>query len=335
MRAAPPIRAASGPRSAPTSADGALDRRAPRRERRAEPRQDRRPEPRRPEAPRPEVPGLRPPAGPRALEPRPAGAEVVHPRFSARRIAVRRTEGRKRLRRVLWLAGMAALVAVAVGATRTPLLDVDHVQVAGADEALQQQVEAVLAEAGLHRGDPLLDVDLAAAVVALRSLPAVVDADVVRRWPGTIAVELTERTPVAAVTTAAGAALVGADGVVIRVDPATATAAEGLVTILLPAEETAGLEPGDDLTEPDLLTVAAALPEALRPLVAAVVPGTGDASVELQLVDGAAVRLGPTDQLGAKLVAAATVLTQVDTTCLATVDVRVPSVPAVTRDPGC
>jgi cell division septal protein FtsQ len=72
----------------------------------------------------------------------------------------------------------------------------------------------------------------------------------------------------------------------------------------------------------------------LRLLVAGIAT-TDDGAVELQLLDGAVVRLGAADQLAAKLVSAETVLTQVDTTCLATVDVRVPSAPTVTRQPGC
>jgi hypothetical protein len=69
--------------------------------------------------------------------------------------------------------------------------------------------------------------------------------------------------------------------------------------------------------------------------VAGVGRGDGDGSAELRLADGAVVRLGAADQLDAKLLAAATVLTQVDTTCLAVVDVRVPSVPTVTRSRSC
>jgi hypothetical protein len=53
------------------------------------------------------------------------------------------------------------------------------------------------------------------------------------------------------------------------------------------------------------------------------------------LAGGGVARLGPTTALGSKLVAVATVLGQVDLSCLATIDARVPSAPVVTRQPGC
>jgi hypothetical protein len=52
-------------------------------------------------------------------------------------------------------------------------------------------------------------------------------------------------------------------------------------------------------------------------------------------VGGSSVELGPHDELDAKLLAVRTVLTQVDLACPATIDVRVPSVPVLTRAGNC
>jgi hypothetical protein len=92
---------------------------------------------------------------------------------------------------------------------------------------------------------------------------------------------------------------------------------------------------GERVDAPDLLTVAALLPEEVREHVAAVGAGASDGEVDLRLVGGGIARLGPTAGLGSKLVAVATVLEQVDLTCLATIDARVPSAPSVTRAAGC
>jgi len=129
------------------------------------------------------------------------------------------------------------------------------------------------------------------------------------------------------VAVAGGVALVAADGVVVSVT------AEPTALVRIAGPPT--LAAGDQLDQHDLLAVAGRLPEALRAEVAGIAPGDGAGSVELHLVDGAVVRLGAADQLDDKLPAVLTVLTQVDRACVQVIDVRVPSVPTVTRSRGC
>lgn len=272
-------------------------------------------------------PLVRPPA---IVAPRPAPAPTpprTDPRILARRIAVRRSEGRRRLRRLLWFGAGLAAVAAAVGATRTPLLDVDHVEVTGARRIGIDEVLGAATVAGAELGAPLTDVDEGAVERALEALPPIADASVHRSWPGTIDVEIVERTPVAAYTEDGATAVLAADGVVIEV---VAAPPAGLPVL---AGTDVDLEPGAVVDAPDLLAVAAALPPQVAGSVTAVA-ADGD-EVELVLGDGGVARLGPAVEIGAKLVAVATVLEQVDLDCLATVDVRVPSAPAVTRTPGC
>jgi cell division protein FtsQ len=252
------------------------------------------------------------------------GTPAVDPRISARRIAVRREEGQRRLRRLLWLGGGIGVLAVLLAVTRTPLLDLDHLTVAGTDDPA---VVAALDDAGIRLGDPLTDLDLRTGERALEALPQVSSAELWREWPGTLRVEVEPRLPVAAVAVAGGTALVAADGVVVTVT----SEPTALVRVAGPH----ALAAGDRLDALPLLAVAARLPESLRAEVAGIAAGDGAGAVELHLHDGSIVRLGAADQLDDKLPAAVTVLSQVDRSCVQVIDVRVPSVPTVTRSRGC
>ena len=249
------------------------------------------------------------------------------PRILARRIAVRRDEGRKRLRRLVACAAGLGAIGLGAAATRTHLLDVDEVTVDGAERVPLDAVLDAVTAAGAELGTPLVDIDEGAVTAAVEQLPAVAAADVDRRWPGGLVVRITERIPVAVVPAASGVALVAADGVVVDVlssPPADLPLLSGLPD---------DLEPGAVVDAPDLLAVAAALPPGITASVADIV--ASDDGVELRLGDGGTARLGPPAELGPKLVAVATVLEQVDLTCLAVLDVRVPSAPAITKVPGC
>lgn len=281
-------------------------------------------------------PLVRPPAAARARpRSRPAAPArptrpAADPRILARRVEVLRSEGRRRLRRVLWGLGAVGLLGAAAASTQTPLLDVDRVEVVGVARLPAGDVLAAAADAGAGEGAALVDVDTDAVARALEALPGVAEATVRRDWPGTVAVEVVERVPVAAVTSADGAALVAADGIVVDVVDAP-PAGLPVLQARLPA-----LEPGAVVDAPELLAVAAALPPELAGRVAAVVASAGaEGTVELRLAEGGVARLGPPAELGAKLVAVVTVLDQVDLACLAILDVRVPSAPAVTRHGRC
>ena len=100
----------------------------------------------------------------------------IDPRIRARRIAVRRSTGRRRLRIVAVAASVVAVGLVALVVTRTPLLDVDRVEVVGA--GARPSAEDVVAAAGLDPGgQPLLDVDLDAVERRVDALPWVAAAD--------------------------------------------------------------------------------------------------------------------------------------------------------------
>ena len=279
--------------------------------------------------------------------PRPEDVQPVpvDSRILARRQAVAEEETRRRIRRGLWLAGPVTVFALLLGTTRTPLLDVDHVRVAaatgdGSAELSAAELEAVqtaLAGVDVGPGEPLVDVDLHDGEEALEALPWVQDADVTRQWPGTLQVEVARRVPVGAVAIAGGAALVDRTGQVVAVVAPDGGPAAGLVTGLVEIEGPGSLVAGDQVDAAGLLAVAELVPDTLVPMVARIGEGEGRAVV-LHLRDGGMVELGPplgSADVADKLHAAVTMLTQVDRTCLQVLDVSVPTVPTVTRVPGC
>ena len=275
--------------------------------------------------------GTRPPTGP----------IVVDPRMRSRRIEVQRETGRRRLRRVAAVTATVATLLVAYGATRTPLLDVDHVRVETAGQpgesgdAGGHTAPAVVAVAsGIGLGEPMTAVDTGAAARRIEALPWVDEARVQRSWPGTIRIEVTERTPVAVVdVTDTRSALVDATGRVLAMGTAAdivgAVPPGGVVTLTGVRGRVAE---GESLRRDarEALAVVDALREALPGTVTGV-----STDLDATLGRGGVVRFGTAEDLGEKVVAIETVLADVDTECLDVLDVRVPRSPVLTRAQGC
>lgn len=253
--------------------------------------------------------------------------EAIDPRVRARRIAVRREEGRKRLKRLAMLGVAAAVVALALAITRSPVLDVDHVVV---DGAVHTPGDAVQRATGIARHSPMTDVDLDRARRDVLALPWIRTVSITRDWPATVKVVVTERTAVAAVTAPpAGFALVDADGRVLETSAAPPAGFVLLGNVAAPGPPGSSI----DGASTDALAVARALPPSLRAKVATVaIDGDG---VTLQLGAGGVVKFGSATDVAAKLQAADTVLSEADLTDLCAVDVRVPSAPSLTRGKPC
>lgn len=189
----------------------------------------------------------------------------IDPRIRARRVAIKRSAGRRRLRWVIAFLVLVALVLVAVAVVFSPLLDVDRITVAG---QFRTDPGDIVAAGGVHRGEPLARVDLAAAAQRVEALPWVAQATVVRDWPGTLHYRVTERVPVAAVQ-GPDATWVAVDGEG-RVLAALDAAPDDLPTVegSTIAATVGATAPAD---ERDVFTLAAAIPTESRPLVDAVV----------------------------------------------------------------
>lgn len=275
--------------------------------------------------------------GPGAVLDRSPTKPDLDPRLRARRIEVRRREGRRRLRRLVALLVLTIVCAGAWGISRSPLLDVDHVEVSGTRRADPEQIVAV---SGIGLGDPLIDLDLAGAEAAIAELGWVARVEATRSWKGTVTLAVIERQPIAVASASDGGLwLIDSEGRVL--DSATATDVSTLPRI-------EGLDiPGPSLTVPtaQMLAVKAAngLSSGLRSWVGLIVlePGgelwfdlVAPATSGITLSDARA-RLGDGRDLTAQLAAVETILVRVDLECLAVIDARVGSAPVVTRHEGC
>lgn len=247
----------------------------------------------------------------------------MDPRIRRRRIEVRRDQGRRRLRLLIALVVVVFLTAAAWAVAGSPLADVDRIKVVDAERT---PAADVVRATGIRRSSAMVDVDEGRAARRVEALPWIATAEVVREWPGTVVVTVTERAPTAVTRADTGSwALVDATGRVLDVVPEAPpglTVLEGLA---------AAPEPGATLDGGSApLAVVAALTGALRARVQAVVTTAGE-QVELTLTPRGRARLGRPTELEAKLRALERVLAQVDARDLAVVDVRLPSSPVLTR----
>ncbi|MEW1833376.1 FtsQ-type POTRA domain-containing protein [Microbacterium sp. NPDC079995] len=150
---------------------------------------------------------------------RPLGVRDVWAAARARRRAlrreVRRFTVRQRRRRSVWIASLAAVLVVGLGAVATaysPLFAVSRITVLGTDRLDPDAVEAALAG---EKGTPLALVDSSAVKAALVGFPLVESYSIEARPPQELVVRIIERTPVGVVSTRGGFSLVDAAGVVL------------------------------------------------------------------------------------------------------------------------
>lgn len=229
---------------------------------------------------------------------------------------VARDRDRRRLRRVGAAAVVVLSVGAAFGATRSALLDVDHVRVEGVEA---DRSAAVVDAASVPRGSPMTDLDTGAVEARVAGLAWVRDVDVERRWPGTVAIEVTEREAIAVDARGSGIDVTGR-----AVGPVAAGSD-------LPVVSGATVAEGEDLPSElgPVLEVLAEVPDSLEGEVAAgSLVGT---DVELRLVDGIRVRFGPSDRHRAKFIAVEALLDQAGRSTIGVLDVRVPTSPSLTR----
>lgn len=265
---------------------------------------------------------------------RPPGM-AIDPRMRQRRVEVQRAMGRRRLRALLAGLTVAALGAAGLGVLHSPLLGARHVSVAGVGGA---QASAILAAAGVLRGEPLVDISPgAAAARAQRRLAWVSTVQVTRSWPDSLRVAVTVRHAVAQVALGATGATVDLVDVTGRVVARSAHHVVGLP--LLTGAGAAGA-PGSwlgggqaALGTPSGQPVAAALELAAgtRSLGSALTSITvsGGGLLSVVLAPGVTVTLGPDTQLAAKIAALLTVAREVDLNGVTRVDLSVPGRPTV------
>lgn len=245
----------------------------------------------------------------------------IDPRIRRRRVQVTRAKGRRRLR-VLAAVVVVALVGVAAfGLARSPLLGVDDLVVVGAEQADEEEIRAA---SGIEIGAPILFADLSSAARRIEELPWIATARVKRDLPHTIAITVTERSPVAW--------SVGADGATVLVDGSARALAIVDVVPALPeitGLEGSTLEPGVVVEPKALPGVLVELPEELRARVSVVerVDEGGEVGAVLRLTEGPEIRLGALERIAEKGSAALAVLAALGDEDATYLDVKVPSAP--------
>jgi cell division protein FtsQ len=123
-----------------------------------------------------------------------ADGTSIDPRIRDRRRQVKRAKGRRRLRLLIALVVVAALLAGATAVLRSSLFAVRSVSVTGAVTSDPAAIADIL---DTVRGRPMVSVDLDAIRGQLEALPWIKRATVTRRWPRSVAVDIRERRPVA------------------------------------------------------------------------------------------------------------------------------------------
>lgn len=249
----------------------------------------------------------------------------LDPRIRARRIEVRRQQGRRRLRVLLGLVLGAALVGLGYAVANSALLDVDELAVTG---NARTPADDVVAASGLEPGEPLLLLDVGGASTAIGRLPWVASARIDRSITGTVTIEVAEREPVATLPTVDGAFVV-VDQEGRQLERVATPGPDQLLLWGVEASGVAGTPVGPGPQE--VLRLLGALTPPVREAVSGI--GLEGEDLFLELAAGGRVRLGGTADLDDKLVSLETMLARVDLSCLAELDLGVPSAPALSRRP--
>ena len=253
---------------------------------------------------------------------------AVDPRMKARRTAVLRAQGRRRLHILSALAAVALVAGLSFGISRTPLMDVDRISIDGGGARSAE----ILENSGFSTEVPMLSLDLDRAERSITSLPWVRSARVWRDWPGTVRITVEPRVPVAEVPAVGGrTVLIDAHGYAVDWAPASAEPG-GLPRVAVPF--TGRL--GDIHTTADgPLAVVAAMPDDLRAWVSAVTLDPDNGHMGLQLIGGAKVVLGEQNLLDDKISAVRAVLAGSELDCITEIDVIMPDISTVTRHQPC
>lgn len=229
---------------------------------------------------------------------------------------------RQRLRRLLTLVAVVA-GAVVVGLLAwlvgwSDVLAVKKVTVAGVAD---NRTAEVLRVAEAPTGVPLLRVDTDAVADRVRALPEAEAVDVRRSWPNTLTIDVTQRTPVAAVSSGGSWWQVDDAGVLFG---ESAAAPESLPVLDAPG----GDDEADEAVRAAGVAVLTSLPKPVLKLVDAV-EAQSEADVRLTLTDGAVVRWGTAERIEDKARVLLALIAAQDETPSG-YDVSAPEHPAVT-----
>ncbi|MEP7111993.1 MAG: FtsQ-type POTRA domain-containing protein [Ilumatobacteraceae bacterium] len=229
-----------------------------------------------------------------ALPARSSGS--MDPRVRARRIAVRRAKGRKRL---IWVAIGLAILVVLVGAVAvlaSSLFDVRTIDVQGAVYTDPQQLSAIVDEL---KGDAILLVDTRDIERQLENIAWVESARVSTHFPHEVFIDVRERKPIATFE--------GSDNKfrVIDRDGRVLDVVDGVpVDYMLVTGANPDVERGQFAGRPfaSAAQLAIALPPEVRVLTESIGVDATAGNLTLLLHNDVKVQLGPATDLSGKLV---------------------------------
>ncbi|MEY2581795.1 MAG: cell division protein FtsQ [Ilumatobacteraceae bacterium] len=229
-----------------------------------------------------------------ALPARSSGS--MDPRVRARRIAVRRAKGRKRL---IWVAIAAAILLVLVGAVAvlaSSVFDVRTIDVQGAVYTDPQQLSSIVDQV---RGDAILLVDTRSVERQLEAIAWVESARVSTQFPHTVFIDIRERKPIAT--------FAGSDGKfrVIDRDGRVLDVVDGVpIDYMLVTGANPDTDRGQFAGRPfaSAAQLAIALPSEIRALTRSIGVDATAGDLTLRLGDKLDVQLGPATDMSAKLV---------------------------------
>ncbi len=249
----------------------------------------------------------------------------MDPKIQERRIEILRAKGRRRLRVVLLIASLILLAIGGVVITKSSLLDVDEIVIKGADTELEtiirNQTNSIISK-------PLLEVNSSSAVERIEKIPKVKTVKISKSFNGTLTIHVTTRMPVIAMNDQDSWILLDDEGRALK---RMLELPHGYLVI-------AGVADVPNVGEWVLEQVLPVIDLALNlPAILAADISTieiGD-MVELLLYGEGKVLFGDTKNIDAKVLAAATILSQADLDNLVHIDVRAPKNPVLCRSKEC
>ena len=223
------------------------------------------------------------------------------------------------------LSVLLSLAAVLI--SKSSLLDVDEVVVVGADSELEELIVAI---ANIPKSKPILEVDTQSILERIKRIPNVKGAKVSRSFGGKVTISVTLRKPSVLLSNLGEWFLVDLDGRVLE------RVSELPPNLEYPIVEGNfdDLKVGEWVPEQALYAIelAANLPSVLLADISFVSTNEG---IELMLFGEGKILFGDNEALESKILAASTILEQVDLAELIHIDVRTPDKPVLCRTVEC
>ena len=206
----------------------------------------------------------------------------MEPRVAERRKGVSEDRARHRLRRILIVIALIGIGALGFWLIRSPLLSISSITVTGSEIS---DAAVIIDELGVIVGTPTVDVDSGAIERAVEADPWIEAAEVSVRWPGTVAVSVTEHVALAPARAGEGWVMLShASTVLEQVDGPVAG-------VFLVDIDTSTTPVGEAVVNP-MVSGALSFGAALRPDLSADAVIFADDGGLLATVGGHLVRLG-------------------------------------------